>query len=330
MTEQTVSSTGIIGLKERGDNRTYFNWNGLPIVHAESILGHFRRIGKFGETMGRRDVFRGIVEESVIYDLFRSDNSSMVEAAFPLSGNLWYLGMARNHESRKGLRPTEEMVMGVRENVRSFNSPTETIQKVLDEGHTFIEEISPTDPREQIQLLELWGETFGWDKEQIGNLSRRFLTEDPNNRSVWFSGIKDSEGNLSAAAMAESIIFRGSNGEPIRIVESTEWRSKEADHIKAVVDHLHAQVLTDFPDAVIIAECNYHRGAHRAAQKSGMVTPDVFIYGRQVPQVLVQNVVVIDGNNPVGLRDFIVFTLPNDAISPEERLEILTLTGGLK
>src|SRR5258706_10503434 len=233
----------------------------------------------------------------------------MVEAAFPLSGNLWYLGMARNHESRKGLRPTEEMVMGVRENVRSFNSPTETIQKVLDEGHTFIEEISPTDPREQIQLLELWGETFGWDKEQIGNLSRRFLTEDPNNRSVWFSGIKDSEGNLSAAAMAESIIFRGSNGEPIRIVESTEWRSKEADHIKAVVDHLHAQVLTDFPDAVIIAECNYHRGAHRAAQKSGMVTPDVFIYGRQVPQVLVQNVVVIDGNNPVGLRDFIVFTL---------------------
>jgi len=328
---EIVSSTGDLGLRLRGDNRIYMNWGRDPIRQASTIEEYFRRVARVRpETFdGRRDVFRGLVTEQVVSDLVDSQNlgDTNIEAAFPIKPGLWYLGMARNHPTRQPFRPVDEMVKGVRENIRPFNPPIEIIQKILSEGHRFITTLRPEDVSIHTQLLGLWANTFGWDLGQIYNLATRLSMQDKRRPSVWFSGIVDKNGILRAAAMAEMIIFKGNHGERIPIVESTEWSSTESDHIKAVVDQLHSQIRDAYPDSIIIAECNYHRGAHRAAQKSGMITPDVVIHERRIPQVLEQNVPVGDGLDPIGRpRDFILFVLPHNAIRRRQRRQILRMT----
>lgn len=336
---EIISSTGNLGLHPRGDNRLYCNWRHEPITSALKVSAFFRRLEKINEVFypggsvaieGRRDVWRGLVEERVAKDLIISsnngNNSSKVETAFPIRENLWYLVAARNDSERKYLRPLEEIVEGARQNIRPFNSPLEIIRKVISEDYSFITTILPEDKKTKQELFQLWGETFGWDLEQISNFCTRLSTEDNENRTVWFSGIKNTDGKLIAAAMAELLLLKGHNGEDIEIVESTEWRSEKKDYAKAVIDQLHVQVLHSYDDAIIIAECNYHRGAHRAAQKSGMISPDVFVNDMQVSQVLEQNVTVNDGNSPKGLRDFVVYVLPKDAIPEKEREEILRIT----
>src|SRR6185312_740669 len=111
-----------------------------------------------------------------------------------------------------------------------------------------------------------------------------------------------------------------------RFVESTEWRSLQAGHIEAVIHALHARVLEHYTDARIIAQCNFYRGAHRAAQKVGMISPEVLIDGKQVLQILSQSVTVVDGKSPQGLRDFVVFILPDNVLTKEEIHEIVSLT----
>jgi len=335
--EGIVSSTGSPGIAVRGDNRIYCNWTHRPIRSASAITGMFRRLSHISEITrdghtaipeGRRDVFRGLALRSVVEELAstQANNDLPIETAFPVKGDVWYLGMARNNSSRQNIYTPEEIYQGTRENIRQFNPPLETINQVLREGYRFVTSFTPSDRQLQKSLFTLWHETFGWKMQQIEGLSHNLTEQDPKKPSFWFSALADPNGNLRAAATAELLEFAGENGEIIRLVESTEWSSTASNHIKAVADQMHAQILDAYPDAVIIAECNYHRGAHRAAQKSGMVSPDVVIGEHIIPQALIANVVVNDGKEPRGLRDFSVFTLPHNAISEKERKDILACT----
>lgn len=338
--EGIVSSTGNPGLQLRSYNRIYCNWTADPIKQASTIIGMFNRLAQIGqiekggtsvEPYGRREVFRGLVPSHVVSDLVAMEQPGgpTVEVAFPITDHLWYLGMAQNHVSRRALRPAQEMHAKARENIRQFNPPLATIEKILSEGHTFITSINPKDKKTARELFSLWHTTFGWDKEQIATFISNLNMQDKENPHYWFTGIRDKTGTLRAAAMAELIEFSDGKGNIVRVVETTEWSSTESDHIKGVADHLHSQVLENYSDAHIIGEFNEYRGAHRAAQKSGMVSPYIVINNRVIYQALEQNVSVGDGNLPEGLRDFLVHVLPSDALSPQTRREILARTNTL-
>ncbi|HEX7042158.1 MAG TPA: hypothetical protein VF189_02820, partial [Patescibacteria group bacterium] len=79
-------------------------------------------------------------------------------------------------------------------------------------------------------------------------------------------------------------------------------------------------------DYLIFGECNVNSRSYRAGQKSGMIMPHSNDYN--IPQILVQNVVVKDGKKPRGLRDFVFMVLPKESLALPDAIQILSMTGG--
>lgn len=318
---EIVSSTGGEGLAKRSYNRWYYNRTDSPIQQASEVLAYFEEMNaRWWRRSKRRDIMRGLTIKQVVEDLV-SDPSSrdLVEVAFPISDDSWYLQAAQRYGRRNPLRPVSDMSQEVRNSQVIFEDPIQTVRGVLEEGYRFITQL----PTEQSKgdLLELWGNTFGWNREQIKNFASRLKRNDP---SVWFSAIQDREGHVVAAAMAESLRVQKGDGYSLDLIESTEWRSTKRNHMKAVLDHLHAQVIDSYQETggnyMIFAECNMHSRSYRAAQKSGMVMPES---GLGIPQILVQNVQVNDGRRPHGLRDFAFMYLPRENYSEDQARQVL-------
>ncbi len=330
MNNEIVSSTGGAGITKRSFNRWYYNYIDEPVSSPEQIQSYFDTISsRRWRRRGRRDVFRGLVCESAL-ESFASNgqNRELIEVAFPVQNDMWYLNAAKLYGRRRSIRPIKELKREIDSSQPVIVPKEQLIHNVLDEGHTFVVSLH-NDNELQKQLLSLWGKTFGWDKKKIANFAKR-LEQQGSRPEVWFSAIRDKNGRLTAAAMAEKMSVQGESGRQMDIIESTEWRSIERDHMKAVVDHLHAQVIHSYgthkSDYMIIAECNINSKAYRVGQKSQMVVPEGVINGYPISQILVQNVKVVDGKKPCGLRDFAFMYLPKDAFTRQEAENILLMT----
>jgi hypothetical protein len=189
------------------------------------------------------------------------------------------------------------------------------VQSARARGYRFVHAIQNS----HVQAIHaLWGSTFGWSAEGVHERGitvsgQRHLN--PENRSSWFSGLVNARGELVAAAVAERLdMHAGYKNEPLALVESSEWRRRDdlTEHglMAATVSYLHAQVLRDLPNPLIFAETNFRTNAHRVGFGAGMEVPKRTMFGMTVPQILVQNVEVGDGQSPVGLRDFTMLYVP--------------------
>lgn len=347
--DTNTGSTGGLGLERRSFNRFYLNWR-FGIIGDIHALEQFAYRGR--ELIGRqisgatRCVARVLVGESLLRQAVEVPIvSSLFEAAVPTSirvndgheetEQLWMLLGAVNNSKRSSLYPVNTIVEQVDSARRiSEKTPLGRIQQLRTEGFRFIRDI-PTDRIDDV--INMWGETFGWNEEGVVGLQER-LTEEhrwrSGNRGAWFTGLVDPETHgLVSIATAERLNMPIGDGRTLPIIESTEWR--RPDYVQrhgfmaATVSHLHAQILDDLEDhcPLIIAETNFWSGAHHVGFAAAMDVAPRIIGRGYVPQTLMQNVRVGDGLEPEGLRDFTMMYLPVEAqircYSPATRVEIL-------
>lgn len=336
--EQNTGSTGGLGLDRRTFNRLYLNYR-FGIVRSLHGLEQFalrgrqvvegqapaevppRAVGRFlvGDTLLRQALVSGKVApfiEAVVPTGMTTANGSGRES-------VWMLMGAINHPNRRSIHSIETIICDVDESVRHRENnpppiPLARIQELKERGYSFIHDIPQG---RESELLQLWEKTFDWTREGIADLQNRLRKEQnitPVNRHAWFTGLIDSRNNrLVAAATAERLNIPVGDGRVLPVVESTEWkRSDTAERgglMAGTVVHLHGQVVHDLSsiDPLIIAEDNYWSDAHNVGLAAGMAVPLREIYGRKVPQVLMQNVRVGDGQMPEGLRDFTMMYLPD-------------------
>lgn len=308
------SSTGDLGTSIRQDSRLYRNETSF--TDDPQILT--RRLSELAEEAGTdtdeisRIVWRGLVSNGVMQYIVESGLERHMEIAFPVSEfnqTGWLVYLARNASHRQALLPITEMAAatnGLKGEVggRPQNTPNGDFDIVT--------QISDVD---QTELLELWSD-FGWENDQIAGLARRMDSEQglsPPERSVWFSAVLLG-GKLICAAEAERLTIPGHDGS-LDLVESTEWRTHEQFQNLGFMSHnlrsLHMQVLSDLEGSpngppLIYAECNYTSRSDRAGYRVGLRIPS----RDYAAQMAIQNVVVNDGYQPVGLRDFTFMYLP--------------------
>lgn len=190
--------------------------------------------------------------------------------------------------------------------------PLERVQSAVEQGFSFTDQISE---EEVDQIQALWGETFGWERNQVDNLRKRLGDKD-----VWFAAVKHEE-TIISAAMAERLMISAARGQ-LDLVESTEWRTRNGHEGKglmtATVAILNAQILSDLQRysnglPLIYAECNFQSRSDRVGYGAGFRIPD----RTGASQILVQNVLVRDGQ-PIEddrLRDFTFMYLPREMIN---------------
>jgi len=336
-----------LGFSYRSYERGYLNYpNGVI-----SEIGVLERLGAIGREMVRKSrrgvtrvVARPFVTEDVLREALGSPKlSNLVEAAVPTSytyhgrrsSPVWMMLGAVNHPTRLPLRPVAEMVGRVDAAKRtSFQTPAERIGELQREGYTFIRNI-PSDRIHEIHRL--WENSFEWDEAGVQKLHNDLIDNKkrrPKERSVWFTAVIEPRSNrVVSLATAERLDLPVVDGLRLPIIENTEWRRSDDTNrhglAAAAVSHLNAQILEDIGSLhpVIIAETNYHSGAHHVGFASGMEVPTRTIHGRAIPQMLIQNVRVGDGLQPDGKRDFTMMHLPDQTIQtiydPASRREIL-------
>lgn len=325
----TFTSIGKLGVSRRSSERLYVNGTQFTADPAQldQNLRRLIEIGKRHEQKIGRTVFRGLVSGDVIDHVLRGDIRRNLEVAFPVGeftgDDSWLVYMANNKKGREEITSRSVMIEKTSE-AREMMSPLEKVKSTLANGLEFTDKIE----EEQVdQLLSLWGETFGWKREQIEKLRERLENnrcKHPSQRDVWFSAAT-KDGKIVSVAMAERLSVPGANGSKLDLVESTEWRS-EAKHsgnglATATLDMLNAQVLSDLRDSssrlpLIFAECNFQSGAHGVGRSAGLRVPERTKEGYPAPQILIQNVLIRD-DHPVGdskQRDLTFLYLPRDVI----------------
>lgn len=334
-TEAIFSSTGFLGVSRRPDasgRRMRLYVNGRFSDDPEEVQRSLERLFAIGDRHSQigRSVFRGIVSQGVVEHILSNGLHNRVEVALPLTGftddSSWLIYMAQNRPGRDQIVPTDVMIRET-ENQREVITPlVERVRKVLGRGYAFIDFI----PENRVdQVHALWGETFGWERHEVDNLRRRLDAnryQEPFCRDVWFSAIRDN-GNIISVAMAERLQIPASNG-GLDLVESTEWRTRDNyagnGLMTATLVALNAQILTDLQSnpnglPLIYAECNFQSRSDRAGHGAGFHIPDRTNEGYPAPQILVQNVLVRDGQ-PVEegkLRDFTFMYLPVEVIQTQ-------------
>lgn len=292
--ETIFSSTGELGSSIRPFERHYTN-------RGCTDLGSLRR--DFNEGMARaseypslisRVVVRGLIGREARTAILDSDLRNNIEVLAPIGNarSLIYLG--HNAVHRPGATSSIGLPQGMRAPL-SLLPPIERIQSILDHGYTWSPDFSADDTT---ALYDLWGSTFGWEKNEVGNLRAKLKNERaqvPEDRTVWGSFVR-YDGEIVGAAMAERL-------PGTMLVESTEWRLK-ANHQKrnnpnshpnvmaAVLALINAQTLRDLGDPIIFAERNTRSGAGWAGRSAGLEMPP---QEAGVEQILRQNVDVNDG-----------------------------------
>lgn len=323
----SFTSIGKLGVSRRSYDRLYVNGTRFSSDPRE-FDRNFRRlieIGKRHEQKIGRTVFRGLVSEDVVNHVLISDLKGNLEVVLPVGeftgDNARLVYMARNKPGRNSINPSEYMARKASAQETEITSPLEKIKLAVGQGYVFTDRITE-DQVDQVQSL--WGETFGWKREEVDSLRKRLEADrsktDPSKKDVWFSAVSVN-GEIISAAMAERQSISGANGRWLDLVESTEWRVKDKyggnGAMTMTLGALNAQILSDLKNSpngtpLIFAECNFQSRADRAGKSAGFHIPERTV----APQILIQNVLVRDGV-PVGegnLRDFTFMYLPVETI----------------
>lgn len=332
MNAEILTSTGALGISHRDHDRYYLNspWGVLANEQDLERLAHFgQRAIDAGRNSVTRCVARCLVSSSTIENIATSEVlrpliEAVVPVPFAFSGQeVWMVMFGQNHRLRQPLASMETMVAATVDRPKSQSSVADRIQSLQAQGFSFLTTISG----EQFSsVYTLWHETFGWESAQVTGLQGQLVAqrELPRSyRSVWFSGIVAPQNNeLVALAMAERLDMPIGDGRSLSVVESTEWRTKNGWEGRGImagaVTHLHNQVLFDLADLptppLVIAEANFMTRADLVGRSVGMRIAQRHIGALFVPQVLRQNIPVVDGKNPPELRDFIFMYQPGGAV----------------
>ncbi|MBU1000053.1 hypothetical protein KKE78_01475 [Patescibacteria group bacterium] len=324
-TEAIFSSTGRLGVSRRPYDRIYVN--GIYSSDPNEFEENFQRliaIGRRHQRKSSRNLFRGLVSETVMQHISTNGLNSYLEVALPVNefidDNSWFVYLADNSPGRELIVPREVMMKAVSKQREEIISPIERIRSVLQQGYTFIDRIH----EDQVnQVYSLWGETFGWKRYQVDNLRRRLDANQYDSRSrrdVWFAAIKYDR-TIIGAAMAELLSIPAAYGQ-LDLVESTEWRTRDGytgnGFMTATVAVLNAQILSDLQrrrnniSPLIYAECNFQSRSDRVGHGAGFCIPE----RTNAPQILVQNALVRDGQlvEEGKLRDFTFMYLSIEAM----------------
>lgn len=329
--EAIFSSTGRLGVSRRQYERLYVNGTHYSTDPVE-VERNFRRLLEIAERHPQkigRSIFRGLVNEDVLRHLSNNGLQPYLEAVLPVSeftgDNSWLVYLTNNKLGRELIVPREVMISETSAQKSEVAPPLERIQSIIEQGYTFVNHI----PKDQVdQVYGLWGETFGWERYEVDNLRVRLIAgsnKTPSQKAqkeVWFSAVCDN-GTIIGAAMAERLPIPSAESR-LDLVESTEWRTRDEyagnGLITATVAALNAQILSDLQDnpnglPLIYAECNFQSRSDRAGHGAGFRIPER-TEGYSAPQILVQNVMVRDGQPvPEGrLRDFTFMYLPVESI----------------
>lgn len=329
----TFTSIGKLGVSRRSYDRLYVNGTRFSSNPVE-FDRNFRRLVAIGErNKGKigRSVFRGLVSDEVVNHVLSSDLKANLEVAFPVGeftgdNSSWLVYMANNKPGRDQIVPRETMIRKTSVPRGGIMIPVERVKSVTDKGYVFTDKIA----EDQVdQALSLWGNTFGWRREDVENL-RIKLDENKrkqfsSQKNVWFSAAMDKDGKIVSLAMAERLSIPGKNGKTLDLVESTEWRTDDSHSNNGLapgtLNMLNAQILSDLRNnpnglPLIFAECNFQSGSEWTGKKAGFFIPPRTAEGHPAPQILTQNVLVRD-NHEIGdkkLRDFSFLYLPKDVI----------------
>lgn len=323
--EVIFSSTGKLGVSRRQYGRIYVNGTRYSADPIE-VEQNFRRLTAIGEKHQHkigRSIFRGLVNEAVMQHILDNDLRSCLEVVLPVAeftgDSSWLVYLARNRSERGLIVSREVMADVISKQKKEIIPPLERVQSTLERGYTFTDRIS----EDQVsQVYALWGDTFGWQYQEIDNLRRRLgvnRCKDPSERDVWFTAIKDN-GTILSIAMAERLSIPTAYGQ-LDLVESTEWRTRDEyagnGLMTATVAVLNAQILSDFQDntnglPLIYAECNFQSRSDRVGHGARFLIPEQV----NAAQILTQNVRVRDGQplEDTKLRDFTFMYLPIEAI----------------
>lgn len=331
-TESIFSSTGSLGVSRRQYDRLYVNGTRASDnpEEVEQNFGRLMAIGNRHPERISRSVFRGVVSHDVVQHVLNNGLHESVEVALPLADftddSSWLIYMANNRPGRDQIVPTDIMIRETENQNEVITSPVERVREVLGRGYSFVDCI----PEHQVdQIHALWGETFGWERQEVDNLRRRLNAANDGNqtqRDVWFSAVRDN-GTIISVAMAERLTIPAANGQ-LNLVESTEWRTRDEyagqGLMTATLAMLNAQILADFqgnPDALplVYAECNFQSRSDRAGYGAGFRIPSRSQEGYPAPQILTQNVLVRDGAQVEEgrLRDFTFMYLPRNVIQTD-------------
>lgn len=316
--KEILTSAGNLGIEPRTYNRLYWNWEQEPVSTSGQLTSNIRQLIMRAESEGKtRVVFKGLVSQPVVEGLTREPNGIVrnLEVALPISnGEEWFFMFGRNSPQRKSLVPIDEIVKETSLYERDPQPISERLAKLLSQGYVLRDSF---DREEAEQVFSLWGKTFEWTFDQVMNLSSILMKEQglpAGERSAWFSGV-EHDGLFVSISTAERLRLKTQNGHQ-DIVESTEWKTREGFEnrglLTSAITYLNAQILHALPECLIVAECNFKSRSDRAAHGAGFIVPERQVGNIVVPQILVQNVAVYDGYEPVGLRDFTFMYVPRD------------------
>ncbi len=316
MTEKEIlTSTGSLGLEHRSHDRLYLNAR-FGLVGDVAFLGRQHRYAQdaLGRGLATRCVGRYLVTPEVYEGVLGNEKlnqyleagTHVVNWQGEIQAHLVMFGM--NHTDRRALEGIQVMVAHTSQRPTSTIGPQERIRRLRHDGIVFADRIADWMIP---QIDALWVETFGWEPGQVGNLQTGL-----GMRTKWFSAAVSGD-TVFSIAMAERLDIPLGDGRAIPIVESTEWRTRPGNERRGLmagaVAYLNEQIVRDLQDSelppLIVAETNYRSGAHHVGWATHMEVPDRE-GGRGPRQILVQNVEVVDGLEPRGLRDFTFMHLP--------------------
>lgn len=337
------SSFGHSGPEDRPGERYYLNETERPYSEPAELYAAWEDMVNGAQDRPEaagRVVVRGIASDAVLQELINGPYRDVLEAAVPLGTELGRTGnnlisLGANVPGRQPIVPVEKIIEETSKPRPMQKSPEQRVHDALASGASFTTSLAPED---YDSLYELWGSTFGWVRsegdDQIADFAARLERDQAQpgpERTIWFAGVK-KDGQLVAASMAERKDFMGTDGSPVDLVESTEWAARKGHggngYAAAALAVLNSQILSDLAESpngppLIFAECNFMSRADLTGSKAGMAIPS----REYASQVLQQNVVVDDGKEPAGYRDFNFMILPHDVrqtqYTPEQTGRIL-------
>ncbi len=345
MSVETNESAGEVpsmprnGISLRGDNRGYLQ-SDFGVLEDVSVLERADRIAEGVIREQRRGVTRAVgrflVAENILSDIAKNNKlSERIESVFPTSlrmphtnERVMVMMAGRNDPNRKSIVPRGEMIREVQQD-QAYRADhpvhhSDRIVNLRNKGYQFISQI----PENLLGSVHaLWESTFGWELSGVRSRALNVYNQSfhprlrklPHERTVWFSGLLNSRGELVAAATAERADMRTGKGlQPLSLIETSEWSSRERGKglMAATNIHLMAQVLHNLRrlpvSPTIFGETNFMSKAYRVGLASGMSVGLHYTHGLLVPQILEQHVTVGDGHQPQGLREFIPMVLDDD------------------
>ena len=340
--EAIVTSTGRLGVSRRSDDR-------LAIIGGYSndpshVTNTFRRLQGVGEGYPNRFsrvYMRGVVGPDVMEHVRSNGLGSHLEVALPLAEYTgqddWFIHLAKNGEGRQSTIVSLSTLEEIAARFSPSVSPRERVATKIEGGYSFTDHINPSQIGE---IQEMWGDTFGWDTQQVENFQEMLLAQQylpPSLRTTWITIAQAENGKVAGLAMAEKSTMSGVSGRPFDVIESTEWKV-DPEHrgqqlMPAILSVLNAKVIGDQQEGQVpflYAETNIATRAYMSGHSAGFRMPST----QDAPQILVQNVAVGDGiENQDAFRDFVFMAIPPDIIRadyPSGQITAIKELAGIK